>query len=50
MHLASSYLDPVADPIKLVFFANEEFLHFFAARLGHFIANYFFLYVINTQA
>jgi len=30
---------------KLFFFANEEFLHFFAAKLGHFTFNDFFLCV-----
>jgi len=34
-------LTPVADPIKLIFFATEEFFRF-AAKLGHFIINYFF--------
>jgi len=29
------------DPIKLIFFDNEEFFHFFAAKLGHFIINTF---------
>jgi len=33
---------PGADPIKLIFFANNEFLCFFAAKLGHFIINTFF--------
>jgi len=44
------YLCPGADPIKLVFFANEEFLPFFADKLDHFIINDFFLYVTNTKA
>jgi len=39
----------IADPIKLFFFANKDFFPFFAAKLGHFIINYFFLYVTNTQ-
>jgi hypothetical protein len=39
-----------ADPVKLVFFATEEFLRFFAAKLGHFIINDFFLNASNTQA
>ncbi len=34
----------VAYPIKLVFFANEEFLRFLL------IVNTYFLYVINTKA
>jgi len=29
-------LTPVADPIKLFFFTNNEFFHFFAAKLRHF--------------
>jgi len=33
---------PVADPIKLFFFSNEEFLCFFAAKLGHFTFSDFF--------
>ncbi len=33
---------PGVDPINLVFFTKKEFLHFFAAKLGHFIINYFF--------
>jgi len=40
----------VADPIKLIFFANKEFFRFSIAKLGHFIINYIFLYVKNTQA
>jgi len=35
-------LTPVAHPIKLFFFANEEFLRFFAAKLGHFTISDFF--------
>ncbi len=34
---------PIADLIKLIIFANEEFFRFFAAKLGHFIINYLFL-------
>jgi hypothetical protein len=37
-----------ADTIKLFFFANNEFLRFFAAKLGHFTISDFFLYVQNT--
>ncbi len=36
------FTNPVADPIKLVFFANEEFILFFADKLGHFIINDYF--------
>jgi len=36
---------PVADPIKFLLFANEDFLSFFAAKLGHFTISDFFLYV-----
>jgi len=36
------FLTPVANPIKLVFYGNKEFLHFFAAKLGHYIVNIFF--------
>ncbi len=41
---------PVADSIKLILFANKEFFCFFAAKLGHFIINYFFLCVASTQS
>ena len=34
-----------ADSIKLYFFANEEFLCFFADKLGHFTIRDFFLHV-----
>ncbi len=37
----------VADPIKLFFFANKEFLRFFAFKLGH---QYFFRYITNNKA
>jgi len=41
----------VADPIKLLFFDNEEFFCiFFADNIGHFTINYFFLHITNTQA
>ncbi len=33
---------PVADPIKLHFFANEVFFRFFAVKLSHFIITDFF--------
>jgi len=40
----------VANPIKLFFFANEEFFCFFAAKLGHFIIKVFFsLYNITLK-
>jgi len=38
----------VANPINLFFFANEEFLHFFA-KLGHFTISDFFLYVTKPS-
>ncbi len=39
-------ITPVADPIKLYFFPDEEFLCFtLAATLGHFNISYFFLHV-----
>jgi len=39
----------VADPIKLFFFANEEYLRFFDAKVGHFIVNDYFLYVTKQS-
>ncbi len=46
---SKGFNNPVADPIKLFFFTYKELFHFFAAKLGHFIINAFFLYVTNTQ-
>jgi len=43
-------LTPVADPIKLFFFPNKEFLRFFAAKLGHFIIISFCSMYQNTQS
>ena len=34
---------PGVDPLKLFFFVNTKFFHFFAIKLGRFIANNFFL-------
>jgi len=42
-------LFPVADPIKLFFFANDESLCFFVAKLGHFTISDFLYMLQNTQ-
>jgi len=33
-HLKRSFIRPIADPIKLFFFANEVFFPFFAGKLS----------------
>jgi len=42
-------IKPLADPIKLFFFDNEEFLCFLVAKLGHFTISDFFSMLQNTQ-